>query len=474
MNKAARAEQKLANVCASLGISMNGKFWLDHAVDPFKDLVKPHPGYIDKTSNPSVVESVKKSVVVSAPGAVNWDCEIFIDQVLNQVNLRSTTSPLPHTFQSTGQGATSYQRGGLVVRKANTGTSLDITTADSASCIDIETAHWTEADCRVIAIGVEVHDTTQELKKQGTVVVWRVDQPTEQPATTVCITDTATACIPSSTTSIFLANPPSTLAEALDIVGSLQWEAKEGVYVVPTQIQDTNPPLGLRECACVVTDNAIIYYPPISNTGAANAKSVASRTVPSAWALSGAYFSGLDPAATLTVNFNYLIERFPTKSSSVRRLCYPSPEYDPVAMQLYSQIARSMSVGVPVGENGLGDWIAGIANLAAGALSLIPHPIPRMIASGITMVGNNRQVQQGVKQLLPPIEKRVTEVIESKMDKIERVLEGHKPNNSPTPKSNVTQGNYTRNKGAKRPDRTKKLVKETARSEATPSNPWRK
>lgn len=472
MNKAAKAEAKLAHTCQELGISQAGKFWLDYAVDPFKDLVKPHPGYVDKTSNPSVVELVKKTVVIVAPGAVNWDCCIFLDQVLQIASQRVTTSPLPHTYQSTGQGATTYYRGGLNVRKANSGTPLDITTADNVSVIEVEAAHYTDADCRVIAIGMEVHDTTQELKKQGNVVVFRVDQPTEQPVTTVAITDTATACIPTSTQTIFLTNPPFTSAEALDILGSQQWEAREGVYVVPTQVQDTNPPLGLREMAVTCTESGVTYYSPISNTGAANAKSIVARNTQSPWSMCGAFFSGLDPAATLTVNLNYLVERFPNKTSAIRRLCYPSPEFDPTAMELYSQIARNMPIGVPVSENGLGDWIMGIANLAAGALSVIPHPIPRMIGAAITRVGNNKQVQAGVKQLLPAIEKKIEDRVERRVEaKLEKQVLALPMGPS---KSVVQSGNYVAVKKGPRPNRTKKMLDKTARAEVKPANPWRK
>jgi len=71
----------------------------------------------------------------------------------------------------------------------------------------------------------------------------------------------------------------------------------------------------------------------------------------------GAYFTGLSPTTTLTINWNVLIERFPSAADAdLVVLAKPSPRYDPTALELYSLCMQNMPVGVPVKENGLGDW----------------------------------------------------------------------------------------------------------------------
>jgi len=38
MDKAAKAEQRIKNVCNKLGVTEGGRQWLDVALDPFKDI----------------------------------------------------------------------------------------------------------------------------------------------------------------------------------------------------------------------------------------------------------------------------------------------------------------------------------------------------------------------------------------------------------------------------------------------------
>lgn len=483
-SKARKAEQKLANVCQQLGITQNGHFWLDHALDPFKDLIAPHPGYVDKTTEPSVVEVVKQTVTITAPGAGNWDCQLFLDQTLFQQSLFQTTVGTT-VYQRSGQGATPYTRGGLVARKAASGTALDITQTDNASCIGIDTALYTSEDCRIIGIGFEVHDTTQELKKQGSVVVYRVDQPPEQLfSRSVTIDAGVTACQPTAVTAMVVLAPPTTAAQALDISGSKQWEAKEGVYITPVQVCDVNPPLANRNLAMDVSENGLRYFPLISQSGAQALITCSASNAVNPWSMSGCFFTGLDPAATLTVNLNYMIERFPNRSSAIRRLCYPSPQYDPRALELYSIIAREMPVGVTVDQNGIGDWIAGIANIASGALAMIPHPLPKMIAAGIQTIGNNKLIQQGTSQIIRQIEnkpkdKKVlalpqgTEVVSVPNNQV-CVIQSRPANNNNNNnnRSNVSQGNFVPNRKAefKRPNQLANLGNAAMGSDS----PWTK
>jgi len=72
-------------------------------------------------------------------------------------------------------------------------------------------------------------------------------------------------------------------------------------------------------------------------------------------------------------------------------LAKPSCRYDPVAVQLYSEIIRSMPTGVPQRMNGLGEWFASAVSTAADVLSpvlsAIPNPYAQAAALGLGAAG---------------------------------------------------------------------------------------
>jgi len=107
---------------------------------------------------------------------------------------------------------------------------------------------------------------------------------------------------------------------------------------------------------------------------------------------SGAIFSGLSNATTLTVNCNIYYEAFPSSSDEdILVLARPSNPYDEKALEYYSTLMQSMPVGVMVKYNGLGDWFAmGLSKLASsvgGAMSMLPG-LPGMIGAGAKWIGD--------------------------------------------------------------------------------------
>jgi len=403
-NKAAKAEIKIQQACERLGVSQSGLFWLDHALDPFKDMVRPHPGYPDKNMDPSVVEVVKQSIVLAAPGVANWDASIFLDQLLTDVDLFTTTTST-NTWFASGQGVTPYARGGLVYRTADAAVPLQATTTKGN--LSIDSALYANEECRVIGMGFEVHDTTAELYKQGNVVCWRLDQPPATISVTNVSNDNGlTACQTTSSRQLTLATPPSTSAEAIDMMGSVQWEAKEGCYIVPVLTTDTNDALALQP----LMPTNVTFAPVIQSIGVAKLTVCTTTGVQSPWSMCGAFFSGLHPSASLTINLIYFLERFPNKTSAIRRLCYPSPPYDDRALTVYSDVARELPVAVMVKDNAAGDWIAGIANIIGAVSSLIPHPAAKTIGMGANFV--SKMVPQVSNQLalLPKQHPRVIDV----------------------------------------------------------------
>jgi len=174
--------------------------------------------------------------------------------------------------------------------------------------------------------------------------------------------------------------------------GSRTWEAKEGAYVVPTMAEPNNPPVPLTRDFIYAQDaDATPWCSVFTSTGTAKLMTTSIFTIESPFNLQGAYFSGLDPTTVLVIDAIYVVERFSNQyNTDIATLSRPSSPYDAAVLKLYSEIARELPPGVPVSENGFGDWISGIAGVVstvARAASFIPGPIG-LVAGGIGAISD--------------------------------------------------------------------------------------
>ncbi len=382
MEKAVKAEGEIARVCRALGVTPDGRRWLDVALDPFKDVPQRPDGYPDLCTAKSCSQKIHSTFVIKKPDSVsdgtNWDCHIFLDPTWMHKKVMVTPSDGP-IFEQTGQAAISEQgRGGLVVRGAATGVALGIGTTMDAYCQSMDTVVFQDGtDCRCYAMGFEVHDTTQELKKQGSVIVYRVADDCEDE---YCVTgkDNATATNNGVYEGIRLPEPPLTAQEAVDLPQSQQWLAKEGVYVVPLFNSNENPPSYLQNRPLIMEEGGSTYTQKINNT-VLNYYFQDPSNLKLPFTLSGAYFQGLDSEASLTVNWDYYVQQFPAYNSPLKRIADRQPADDPAALKMYSELSKVMPTGCPVNQNFLGTFISGIANAAKALLPKVATVLPKII-----------------------------------------------------------------------------------------------
>lgn len=361
----------MANTCAKLGITESGKRWLDLCLDPFKDLNMPTAGYPDAVTIPSVVQTIHDSYSVSVPVGVpvggRWDCNIFLDQLYNSVPLYSTNYNETQGFVNRlGQGATGFSRGGLVMRSATAGTNLDITTTTFGASLKQDILN--EGDVRVVGIGLEIHNTTEDLHKAGALITYRVpDAPLTQELINHYQDGGNVACLPLSTMAVPLVEVPYTASAAIDLPGSLQWEAKDGAYIVPVLSAPTLFPESLEPLPPITRDGVAYYYPALSSSGASNliAFTTDVRNLLHGFSTSGVYLTGLSYETSLQVNLTYYVEVFPKKDSVLRRSVQPATGLDAKALDLYAHIISHLPTGVEVNDNFLGAFIAGIARVAS-------------------------------------------------------------------------------------------------------------
>lgn len=393
--KAAKAERSLANTCAKLGITETGKRWLDLCLDPFKDLNMPTAGYPDSVTIPSVVQTIHDSYAVSVPASVssgnNWDANIFIDQLYNNVSLYAT--PYDSRYQGlflVGQGTGAYSRGGLLIRSGPAGSPLGIQTQTFGASFKQDVLG--EGDVRLIGIGLEIHNTTSDLYKQGALVCYRVpDAPIQQLDINLLYDPGATSCVPTSQTAVQLIEVPTSASQAIDMPGSIQWEAKDGAYIVPVMSSPTNYPSTPE--AIIPLDNdevsGLTWAPKLTAFGVAKLMVPTDdvQNIVHGFSPSGCFLTGLSYQTTLQVNLTYYVEVFPTKSSVLRRSVQPAPGLDAKALDLYAHIIAQMPVGVEVNDNFLGAFISGIAQIARTAGSWLMGNMGN-IAQGAQVVSN--------------------------------------------------------------------------------------
>jgi len=381
---AAKAEMSLSKTCKKLGITLEGKRWLDLALDPFKDLNMPTNGFPDAVEIPSVVETIHDSIVVTVPGSVaagnNWDCNIFVDQLYSSLPVYVTSRAFSSVYSATGQTLLG-SRGGVQVRKGPANSPL--TQTQSADSISLKSDVLPNADVRLIGIGLEIHNTTQELKKQGAIICYRVPNSVSKTAIATLTKDNGTSgCQPTANPLLRLTEPPLTASQAIDFPQSRQWEAKDGAYIVPTLVEPTIPVLPPEKIFAEGDDGTSIYAPQILSVGAASLMYMDTTNLVSPFSLSGCFLSGLSYETSLQVNLTYYVEIFPNKDNVLRRLAQPSPSTDTAALALYGQIIDRLPVGCEVSDNFLGAFMSGVARVAGMATRYLPQ-IGRVIGAGM-------------------------------------------------------------------------------------------
>jgi hypothetical protein len=417
MDNVTRGERYLNKICNDGLISEQGRDWLIARIDAFHDKqLKNLAGDVDAQTGASVVRCVKQSITIAAPVGVvgNFDVHIVQWQWLT-ANQSGTSVGNYAVSNRTGQVITAPtlstvangQVGGLQIFLVPTGANLGITQPPGGTQLigqlNIDQAYTTGVT-RLISMGFEVHNTTSQLNVQGSCAVYRQMSNDNAPVHWTLV-DTASGTENHCDFSGPLINyPPVNLANAMLLPGTKQWEAKEGCYVMAaffsaedraTSVEPTAPVIGaanVTDLEGVINTSAVNFPIP----GPVVAGTAATRSIPSFRVYnvhqSGAIFSGLSNSTTLTINWNVFLETFPDSSQAdILPLATPSGEYDPDAIDLYTRIIADMPVGVPVCENGMGDWFLQAVSDAAKAigpvLAMIPHPAARVIGTGLTAVG---------------------------------------------------------------------------------------
>lgn len=452
----ARSVKLLDRIARQDHISEDAKQWLIMTLDPFHDAPVNCVGVPDSTTGDSVTQFIKNSINVSAPSGTTglWDCHMVMtpffansaspilftnaDSINNNLPLAMESTTLtrpiaPVTIVAYPSGDTSgYSdpfRGGPIGGPGFETTLLNLN------------ANFTNGDYRVVSMGFEVLNTTNELNVQGLTTVYRTPVPSRETntvKTTVLLNSMNEVVTHGDIQYLPMDNIPTDQSSALLLPNTKQWKAAEGSYQVARL--NTNDSFVCNESwlqpmfttEVQTTGGSNVYHVPLllSSTFGITTSTNLPATRPFTWAnmdISGCFFTGLSPQTTLTVNWNICIERFPAIiETDLIVLAKPSPCFCPMAFELYKAIVQEMPVGVMQKENGLGDWFRDAIDTAAEYIqpiaAMIPHPAAQAISMGAAIYNKKRQENnspmivsaQQEKQFLQPVMKKAVKKAEKK------------------------------------------------------------
>jgi len=254
---------------------------------------------------------------------------------------------------------------------------------------------------------IEIINSTAPLYQQGQCIVWRQPMPNPADATTITMVDPAvTNGLPGALTTVRAPAPPESAAEAIALLGSREWHAKEGAYLMNTSNSDENPTINGQYLYALYyntsyNDNSVWgpQWTNVAHTAETNTQPAFAPSAYQPFNMVGAYFTGLSAQTTLTVSIRSYVEIFPSQiGNTLTSLATPSAPYDERARRLYAECMKTMPPGVMLCENGFGDWLSDVAGKIANFVSpvakvvgniarAIPHPLAQLVARGADTAG---------------------------------------------------------------------------------------
>lgn len=395
----------LAELVKSKQLSQDGKDWLTLALDPFHDYNHQIAGYPDSDGSQTVVACYEYQYNLEAPVGTNttWDAHIYTSP---------NTSPEATQVGQFGNGWATFTQlagepqcvmGALTIYASPSGGPLvpgiapgPVTQVPLPGNTDLAFGM-----SRVVGMGFEVHNTTAEMHKQGSVTVYRM--PNQGNLMQTVVSNNAGTYRASYVGHNFRL-PPTQPQTAMLLKGTMTWEAKDGCYVVPTLSSINNPIRGLSTIGAIHTGSG---GGDATNACAAPWVTVNGQAAPAASLLtpqlrknsnvdtSGAFFTGLSAETTLRIVLKVYVERAPTSTeSSLAVVATPSAAYDVAALELYSKAMSVLPVAAKVGENAKGDWwraVLRVLSEAAVPLSMLATPFfPAAPAVGAAVATGSR------------------------------------------------------------------------------------
>jgi hypothetical protein len=341
-------------------LTRDGADWLRLCLDPFHDYSQNFEGFPDIISSQSRVQLYTRTSTITSPDGNPFSARVWVTP--------NFSHDLNHFEDVAGASldtlnidtATNYGPLGIVVCDSWNGASSPNSSIPGATFVRSAMKAKSD-DCpgRLIAFGVEVHNTTSPLYKSGIVTCSRL--PHDHAVTCIGVHDSALVSAYSKQMVNVATLPPYTSSNALLVPGATQWEAEKGAYMVAHLAKESLPISGKEYFLRSFTTGSGVGNSTLSS---ASLVSAGSNFVSSYYSdgehsfdLPYMIFEGLSAETSLTVTIRSYVEYFPTHvDSAFMPFATPSPRLDVLAMKLYGATAPFLPMAVPVGMNARGEY----------------------------------------------------------------------------------------------------------------------
>lgn len=375
--------------------------WLTACLDPFHDYQYEVRGLPDERTAPSIVQIHNQTVNLTAPfqlATPTWDASVVFtgfNTLINpiaQLGMVTVHSSLQNMYD----GSTGLPFGALNYWTGDSGLTMATGAPSTGHCLYGALGSVQRTDrCRLIGAAFEIHNTTADVYKQGSLTVAMLPDSALDAGNVHYISDTHGTAVFQADRALMQA---SLVAPLRGVPGSSTWPASEGVYavprmtMVPRDIALFNEGTGTRD----ETTWGVIGYggntrvPILYGTDGKVATPAATGWVfdtddaqtlkdtlmvppsaPNGFSPMQVFLTGLSTQTTLTVSFRTIVEYFPVLTSPMLPLATPSPIFDPKVLALYSAVAAKAPYAVPVGQNGSGDYFRKVLKVVAQSLGLM-------------------------------------------------------------------------------------------------------
>lgn len=372
-------------------LTTTGRDWLVSALDPFHDTNLHLEGLPDQCSFPSVVMMHKQEYTLTIPTSAaggNWDAKImytgthgYSDYLPNYYTVASAGGVNLYEYDHATVGAAaSSAQGPFVIHAGAAGARLNVQHATGETKFAYATA-LTLLPSRLIGVAFEVHNTTADVYKQGSVTAAPLPWG-EKDFTSCTYADTNAAPWLTKDQQLDFGPDLPTVATDLRISPqSITIEAKDGIYAIPRMevMPNTLSPYA-RHRGMAWRGYGTSSVPVISGsiTGTPGTVPYVYGPASSGFVPVAAYFTGLSPQTSLQIVMRSIVEYFPPTNANSYPLgpsliptATPSAVYDPKALVLYSRIAQVAPYAVPVTMNPAGEYFRLLMKIAASVAPAI-------------------------------------------------------------------------------------------------------
>lgn len=350
---------------------------LSLVTDPYHDYNLRATGYPDGQASISAVRRFTARSTISCPFVLQdgdrWFFHVYTTPLHANARLSNyvitgnqlVTSDTPTTSQYIGPVNVAYflLRNNLIVQTLIKPLGPDVTTL-----IDRRTLR------RTVSLGFEIHNTTAELYKSGSLTVYRA--PSTNSSTDLWIKSSSSvgpSYYPYHVNNI--ASLPQNISAANLLPNSRTWDAAKGAYCValPTPINSFSNVMcnnlfldvdgsqwGLHPAATEDLDRTLITYSPLACVGVYSSQYA-------------------DSNQTFSLDMRQITELMPSPQDTTNlQFAATAPPCDREFLKLYAMMFNQIPPGTHVNKNASGDWFRSIIRIAKDAIPLImgmlPHP----------------------------------------------------------------------------------------------------